>query len=168
MYAATVTAQTPSATERQVKAVFLFNFTQFTDWPDDAFSSPETPFVIGILGEDPFGKYLDQVVAGEKANGHVLIVKRFKSVEEAKNCQLLFVNLSDADKLKLLMEELKGRSILVVSDHADFLKSGGMVRFFTKENKIQFQINTDAVKGGNLNMSSKLLRLAAIYKPGKN
>jgi hypothetical protein len=168
MYGIAVKAQAPTATERQVKAVFLFNFTQFTAWPDDAFSTSETPFVIGIIGEDPFGKYLDDVVAGEKANGHTLIVKRFKSVEDAKNCQLLFVNISDPEKLKLLMGELKGRSILTVSDHSDFLKSGGMVRFFTKDNKIQFQINPDTVKTENLSMSSKLLRLATIYKPGKN
>src|SRR5262249_26619238 len=39
-----IAATSPS--EYQVKAVFLFNFTQFVDWPAQTFTDPQTPFVI--------------------------------------------------------------------------------------------------------------------------
>lgn len=48
-------AQATTPQEYQIKAVFLFNFTQFVDWPPTAFVDPRTPLVIGVLGEDPFG-----------------------------------------------------------------------------------------------------------------
>src|SRR5256885_282744 len=48
--------------EYRVKATFLFQFTQFVDWPRNAFSNQQTPLVIGILGEDPFGTFLDDTV----------------------------------------------------------------------------------------------------------
>jgi hypothetical protein len=50
----------------KIKAAFLFNFTQFIDWPAATFPVADSPFVIGVLGEDPFGPYLDETVAGEK------------------------------------------------------------------------------------------------------
>jgi hypothetical protein len=65
-------AQSSPDQEYQLKAVFLFNFAQFVEWPASAFPSPETPLVIGVLGEDPFGPYLDETVRGEKVNDRPL------------------------------------------------------------------------------------------------
>src|SRR6266550_1915909 len=69
-----LSAQTTPSPEYQVKAVFLFNFAQFVDWPSKAFPEPQTPLVIGVLGEDPFGPYLDETVRGEKVNNRPLAV----------------------------------------------------------------------------------------------
>src|SRR5688572_25985571 len=67
-------AQKPVLREQEVKAVFLFNFVQFVEWPQEAFPENQTPLVIGILGKDPFGKFLDETVKGEVINGHPLSV----------------------------------------------------------------------------------------------
>src|SRR6266702_4256829 len=74
--------------EYQVKAVFLFNFTQFVEWPAGAFARVNTPLVIGVLGDDPFGAYLDETVRGETANGRPLVVVRYRRVQEIGDCQV--------------------------------------------------------------------------------
>ncbi len=154
----------PSSTspEYQVKAVFLFNFTQFVEWPANAFPAQQSPLVIGVLGDDPFGPYLDETVQGEKVNGHPLIVRRFNDVEDAKSCHILFISGAGKEKLKQALTDLKGRSILTVSDITDFARQGGMVRFFSENNKIRIRINLEATKSANLTISSKLLRLADV------
>ena len=53
------------AREYQVKAVFLYHFVQFVQWPPESFPAKDSPLVVGILGEDPFDAYLEQVVKGE-------------------------------------------------------------------------------------------------------
>ncbi|MGH7971944.1 MAG: YfiR family protein, partial [Limisphaerales bacterium] len=63
--------------EYQIKAVLLFNLTRFVDWPDSAFTAPDAPLVIGIVGRDPFGEALDEAVRGEEVNGHKIIIQRF-------------------------------------------------------------------------------------------
>jgi len=151
--------------EYHLKAVFLFNFTQFIQWPPGAFPSEETPFVIGVLGKNPFGSYLDDVVSGEKVNGHTLKIDYFKSLDEIKDCHILFIDRSEIANQPGILSGLKGKNILTVSDTPNFMEQGGMIRFFTKNNKIQLQINLDAVKMAQLDVSSKLLRLAEIYVP---
>src|SRR2546430_1625474 len=64
----------PSA-EYQLKAVFLFNFAQFVEWPAQASTEPDAPLVIGVLGQNPFGSYLDELVRGEKVGPHPLVVR---------------------------------------------------------------------------------------------
>jgi len=161
-------AQTVTSAEYQVKAVFLFNFTQFVEWPVNAFSDPQAPLVIGVLGEYPFGLYLDETVKGETVNGHPLVIRRFERAEDANPCHVLFINSKKGDRLKQVLANLKGRSVLTVGDAADFARQGGMVLFSTENNKIRIRINLDATKATNLIISSKLLRLAEIVDSKHN
>jgi hypothetical protein len=153
--------QAPSK-EYQLKAIFLFNFTQFIEWPANAFADANTPLVIGVLGENPFGTYLEETVSGEKINGHRLVVHHYKNVQEIKNCHILFVNLRSGDRPEQALSSLRNRNILTVSDAANFIRQGGMIRFFNENNRIRIQINQEAAKDADLTISSKLLRLAEI------
>ncbi|HSY17176.1 MAG TPA: YfiR family protein [Candidatus Acidoferrales bacterium] len=152
--------------EYQIKATFIFNFAQFIDWPPAAFTGTNAPFCIGILGDDPFGKYLDETVQGEKIDGHPLVVQRYHHVEEATNCQVLFISRSETKRLKDDFASLKSQSILTVGEVEGFCKDGGAIRFVTEQNKIHFRISPDTVKNASLTASSKLLRLAEIIPPG--
>lgn len=154
--------------EYQIKAVFLFNFTQFVEWPDSVFHEPQVPLVIGILGEDPFGSYLDETIVGEEMSDHPLVIRRYGRIEEIKICHILFISQTETDHLEEIFASLKGRSILTVGDAASFTKQGGMIQFVTEQNKIQLQINAEAARGVDLTISSKLLRLAEIVTTQKN
>jgi hypothetical protein len=156
------TAQTTANREYQVKAAFLFNFTQFVEWPANALPETKTPLVIGVLGQNPFGTYLQEIISGEQVNGHPLVIQQYKNAEEIKTCHILFINLTEKDKPEQVIASLKGRSILTVGDGANFIKQGGMIRFITRDNKIQFQINPESAKGADLMVSAKLLKLAEI------
>lgn len=151
-------AQTPTPAN-QVKAVFLYNFTQFVTWPPAAFSSSNAPFVIAVLGTDPFGAYLENVVQGERVDGHPIVVRRFTDSKEVRHCQILFINKSNA---AAIAKELDSQGMLTVSDTDNFAKEGGMIRFYVESNKIRFQINAAAARQANLAISSKLLRLADV------
>ena len=155
-------SQTTINREYQIKAAFLFNFTQFVEWPVNAFPDPETSLIIGVLGEDPFGNYLEETVTGEKVNGHLLVIQHYENIEEAKTCHILFINQAETNKPEQAVINLKGKYILTVSDGNNFIKQGGMIRFITKNNTIQIQINSEAAKEANLIVSSKLLRIAEV------
>lgn len=154
--------------EYQLKAIFLFNFTHYVEWPADTFEQEDSPFVIGILGPNPFGPLMETTVAGEKVKGHPVVIQHYSNVSEIKNCHILFINIAEDKKRDDVIALLKGRTILTVSDAANFSRGGGMIRFFTLYNKIKFEINPDASKSADLVISSKLLRLADIYNPTQN
>jgi hypothetical protein len=154
--------------EHRVKAVFLFNFAQFVVWPDSAFSGPDDPLVVGILGDDPFDTYLDEVVHGEKVNNRPIQVKRFRKVEEVKDCQVLFVSASETPRVESILTALKAQHVLTVGESQEFFRHGGMVNFATENGTIRLKINLDEVQEAGLSVSSKLLRLADVSGPGSN
>lgn len=159
-------AQADVSKEYQIKAVFLFNFTQFVNWPSAVFTRADEPFCIGILGDDPFDAFLDETVRGEKVNDHPLMVQRYHSVSDITNCQVLFISRSESKRMDQILASLKDRNILTVSDIDGFAKSGGVIRFVTEQNKIHFRINLAAAKNAGLTISSQMLQLAEIVQPG--
>lgn len=165
MYSKHLPAQVPVSREYQLKAIFLYNFSQFVSWPTASFSSDQAPMAIGIVGTDPFGSYLEEAISGEKMNGHPLTIERYSSIEEIGACQILFINLPDPTKREQAIAAVEGKSILTVSDASDFLVRGGMIRFFTRQGKLKLEVNLETTKAANLEISSKLLRLVEIFKP---
>jgi hypothetical protein len=155
-------ASATEAREYQVKAVFLYNFAQFVDWPPDAFANPGAPLVIGILGDDPFGSSIDEAVRGEKVNNRPMEIRRFSDSDDYSDCHILFISQSEAGRLDQILGKLRGRSVLTVSDIDGFSKVGGIIRFVVENSKVRLRINLDASRQARLRISSKLLRPAEI------
>jgi hypothetical protein len=156
-------AQTPRPTEYQLKAAFLYNFAKFIDWPPEALADAKAPFVIGILGDNPFGNDLEHVIAGKKINDRSILVQAFHTVAEAGHCQILFICSSEKKHFSEIIQSLQHSPILTISESDQFIESGGMVNFVQEAGKIRFQINDEAAKAARLKISSKLLSLAISF-----
>ncbi len=148
-----------ASSEYTLKAAFLYNFARFVTWPDDAFASEESPLLIGIVGEDPFGTDLDEVIADKTVHDRPLQVWRIRNLAKAHRCHVLFISFVDVPSIQEVLRLLKGRSVLTVGDAEGFTDQGGMIEFFTQEKTIRFEINGDAAEKADLKISSKLLRL---------
>jgi hypothetical protein len=150
--------------ENELKAVFLYNFTQFVEWPSSSFSSSESPFVIGILGKNTLGSYVEEISEGEQVNGHPIVVQYFPSLNaKITECHILFIHKTFPEIVKAT-EVTKGKPVLTVSDNKDFMKYSGMLRFYVENGKIRFEVNQDISTRSSLLMSSKLMRVATLYR----
>jgi hypothetical protein len=153
-------------TEYQVEAVFVFNFSHFVEWPPQSFSTPTEPFIIGIVGSDPFGGRLDEAVRGEQINGHPLLIRRYRNAADIQNCQILFIDQSEITRLEEILAALNGRSTLTVSESDGAAQRGVMIQFATDNNRIRLRINVESARAAGLTISSKLLRPAEIVGVG--
>jgi hypothetical protein len=147
--------------EYNLKAVFLFRFAQFVDWPA-ADEEKAQPFPICIVGRDPFKNYLEDAVRGESFHDRAFVVRQLRSSDALDQCRILFISSSEAHRVRQILDGVKGRNILTVSDIDNFAESGGIVEFVTAEKRIRLKINVDAARAANLTISSKLLRPAVI------
>ena len=153
-------------TESQVQAVFLYNFSRFVEWPAQAFAAATDPFVIGIVGSDPFGARLDEAVRNEQIGGHPLTVRRFRSAADVENCQILFIDRSEMGRLEQILSTLDHHSTLTVSAADGAAQRGVMIQFANENSRIKLRINVDSARSAGLIISSKLLRPADIVGSG--
>lgn len=179
LFAAPVTAaDSKQNRERQIKAAFLYNFINFVEWPKEKMPDNNEPIIIGIIGNKDFVKAFDPI-KGKQIRGKDIVIKYFKDLNELKKsegkddskrnqiidsykkCHILFFSaLTNKENITAIVEELKGTPVLVVGENPGFLESGGNIRFLTEEKKIRFEINLASAKHNNVEIRSKLLKLA--------
>jgi hypothetical protein len=155
-------AHTQALTEYEAKAGVLYHFGGFVDWPARAFTDTGNTFIIGVLGADPFGSVLGEVMEGKIIHEKPVMVKRFSRIEDARSSHILFVSSSEASRLPGLLQALDGTSVLTVSELDRFAERGGMVALNMVGQKVRFDINVHATKRAGLKVSSQLLKLARI------
>lgn len=157
-----VQGQRIASPEYQVKAAFLYNFTKFVEWPPLP-PGDRSPLRLCILGDDPFGNTLDEIVFGESVGGRPLLPERrhaSEPLENQRSCHVLFISRSERGRMRQVLDAVAGLPVLTVSDVPGFLDAGGQVQFVMAGGKVRFAINQAAAERARLRISSKLLRLA--------
>ncbi|MCU1328959.1 MAG: putative transrane protein [Bryobacterales bacterium] len=144
--------------EYGVKAAFLLNFTRFVTWPPESFPEPKAPLAICVLGRDPFGHVLDEVVQGEVADGHAVVIRRISETPAAQSCQVLFVDPEIRDLPRIIAAVPS--TVLTVGEGSQFLQDGGMIAFVLENRRVRFDINQAKSDGAGLKLSSRLLSVA--------
>jgi hypothetical protein len=145
----------------KLASFYVYNFTKYIDWPGD-FKSGD--FVIGVYGASPLTDELNKFVAGKHVGARSIVVKMFKSVEEAQGCQILFVPLSASADIKKISEAFKGKPVLLICEKEGLSKKGASISIFLDEDddyKTKFEMNKEYIELGGLIISQTLMHLAA-------
>lgn len=159
-----------NASEYQIKAAYLYNFLLFTSWPipmDGEETGPGSDTVIiGIVGEDPFGTFFNEVEGRTVKIGAVnkkLIIRRFgpySDTADLTSCRLLFISASEKFQMNRILAKISRSPVLTVGDIDNFLESGGMVKLVKVKGKIRWEINRRPVALAELRLDSMLLKSA--------
>lgn len=147
-----------AVSEYKVKAAFLFNFAKFVEWPERHRDTQSV--TIGVVGFDPFGESLDQVVRDKMVGSKRIAIRRFARLEQMEPCDILFISPSESSRLDEILKALDGTATLTVGEDEEFVRKGGIIRFFTQESKVRFEINLNAAEFEGLRLSSRLLQVA--------
>ncbi|MCU7873503.1 MAG: YfiR family protein [Candidatus Thiodiazotropha sp. (ex Lucinoma borealis)] len=158
-------AHAESATEHELKAVFLYNFANYITWPESAFQNQDSPFNYCLLGRSRINDSLNAVIKNETIKGRHLRLVEFQHPTQLSECHILFIHQLDEGYPPDLLRQLAAESILTVGDDANFIPAGGAIGLLQKARKIDLVISMDAVELARLKVSSKLLRLAKRVRP---
>lgn len=154
-------------TEYTIKAAYLSKFGSFVEWPEDTFSEPTSALNLCIVGVDPFGEALDQLVAGQRIDSHPLRVKRIPDITDAADCQIVFIDGNDVPRALKVVSELRGTRVLTVTDTGDETEGAGIINFMVEGNRVRFGVDDKAAKNNGLRISSRLLMLAVYVRGGQ-
>ncbi len=154
-----VTAQN---SEYIVKAAFIERFTRFIEWPENDMTKP---FVIVILGENPFGDILNENFSKIKIQNRPVQIRYVSALENtfSEDFHLLYVS-SSKDWTPVLKEKLENSPILTIGESDALAKKGIMINFYTDDDKLKFEINEKAIKQSGLNVSYLLLNHARMVE----
>jgi hypothetical protein len=156
----TSTGRAQDVTESSLKAAFIYSFAKFTEWPQDALPSTAI-FSACVLGDSPTRDALERTVKGRLLVGHSISVSQVQLNGELRSCHLLYVSGITLAQVRAVVAALRGAPVLTISDLDDFVRQGGIAQMFVENGKMRFDLNLEVARRSRLDLSSKLLVLAA-------
>jgi hypothetical protein len=147
--------------EYQLKAELIERFTRFIEWPAQV---SRGSFVIGVIGENPFNTYLDDMAKARKIKGRIVDIQRIDDPAGAERCHVLFISSSARSSLPAILAHTRTHPVLTIGDTDGFGEAGVDVNFYNAGDTVRFEINETALEKGGLHASSKLLKLARIVE----
>src|SRR5258706_1887252 len=142
-----------AAGEYQIKAAFLQHFAKFAQWPPNVLPV-DAPLVIALVGDDPFGRAIDDVIAGKHANGHSIIIRRLRWNDSFAGCHIVYIGSSELQHVGTILDAAHAYSILTVADLDRFAEHGGMIGLVMAQNRVRFDVNPSAAYDAHLKISS--------------
>lgn len=151
------TAQAQSL-EYPVKAAYLPKLGPFVGWPGHAFAGGQSPFVLCVVGPDPFGALLDRAAAGQRLSDHPVVVRRLAAA--SRDCHVLYLGQQNSQAVAESLRAVRGSPVLTVTDGARQGGVRGIVHFVVKDSRVRFVIDDQQAADNGLTISSKLMSLA--------
>jgi hypothetical protein len=150
-------AQESARPAGEVKAGYLFAFGRFVQWPAH---EDDGAFAVCVLGRDPFGPVLERTFASQTLRGRPVVARRLTTAAEATGCEVLYVSESEEPLLPAVLDAVRHRPVLTVSDIRGFVGRGGMIEFTPDGGRIRFIVDLAPALDSGLTLSSELLRVA--------
>jgi hypothetical protein len=151
-------AQAPMG-ESQVKAMFVYNFLKFVEWPADASVGAKDPFVVLIIGEGATADAAEQFLESKTIADRPLVVRRSRWDQSLAGVRAAFVVERDTRKLRRVLDAAAAAGVLTIGEGDDFTSSGGVIGLLVEDRKVRFDVDTSAAQNAGLRISSKLLAL---------
>jgi len=152
---------TTYAQKEKYQSLFIYNFTKYIKWPD---SYNSDKFVIGVIGNSEIFGSLNTMATSKKktASGKNMVVKKFSSVSEIDDCNILFVSQNVAGELGQIDSNTSSKPVLIITDSPGLATQGSIINFIEKDGKIKFELNESKASSRGLVVSGSLTSLAII------
>jgi len=143
------------------KALFMFNFTKYIEWPNQSSSSE---FIIGVFGNDDIVPELQKLAAARKINGKSIIIKSVKTLSEASGSHLFYVPSSKSNQLNEAIEFFNGKQTLLISEDKGACQKGTAINYIMDGGKMKYEICKKNILSQKLNVDQKLIALGIEVK----
>ena len=159
-----VMAQAVHLDEQKIRAGLVYNYLKYTTWPLREGGGEAKYLSVCLYGGDAFGGALNPL-EGRTAQQYTIHITRLSGSASVANCDLLYIDRSQEDRLDSILAQAQGRNVLTMSDIANFAKRGGMVGFSMQDQRIHMAINKKAAEDSGIAIQPRMLRLGEVVAP---
>lgn len=155
--------------EYDLKAILLERFTQYLEWPENSnMSDASAPFIIGVVGDDPFDGTLETTYSDLKIKNKNVVIKYFDSFRGTQICNLVFISSSMKNNIDSIVNYFSDKPILLVSDVKGFGEKGVLINIFLENNYPKYELHEKKMEALGFKINFRLKRSASIIHDGGN
>ena len=141
----------------RVKAVYVYKFAQYVDWPK---SFKTGDFIIGVFGDDKLYTEMQTSYSNKMIGNQTIKIKKYETVADVEQCHILFVAEKNSDKVSDMVKKYKSKSTLIVTEKEGKMKDGSIINFIMKDGKLKYEVSKTNATKHNLTVGQTLTSIA--------
>lgn len=145
--------------EHELHSMMIYNFLKYIQWPGELNNGD---FVIGVIGDDDVYNTLSTWYGGKERGGKNFQIKKFSSLDEISNCQLMYVGKGFSDKFGEILSKISNTPTLTVTGKKGLGEQGSCINFKVVDNRLKFELNQEAMQKSQLKTASQLTSMAIL------
>lgn len=149
-------ATTVRAQDEKFKALFMYNFTKYIEWPQ---AKQSGDFVIGVLGNSAIVGELNAIASKKTVGAQSIKVKEVAASDEVTKLHILFVAEDKSGDVDALVEKIKGKGVVLITDKPGFAKEKSGINYVKEDGKQKFEVSNKHLSEEGVKVSSQLLAL---------
>ncbi|MGE5340743.1 MAG: YfiR family protein [Candidatus Omnitrophota bacterium] len=154
--------------EYQIKALILVRIAADVEWPEKTgVNDKAKPFVIGVIGSNPFEFYLKDAVSDKKIKDKNVEIIYLSNYNDILKCHVLFITQSCEGDLTKILQLTRTRPILTVSDTKGFSEKGVLINITENEtaHRRLLVVNEKKLYESQLKVNPRVLAISQIINP---
>lgn len=144
-----------------LKVAYIYNIANFTRWPDSTWDKLSDAFILCSYGTDIISSGLDKLES-KLINKRPTLVINVKEDQDLKDCNALYINTDQRRSYRYLLSKINQQNVLVIANNTPFFDFGSLINLIEKDKRLRFQVSKKQLSKSQLNLSSKLLKLAIL------
>lgn len=146
-----------------MQAKLLLKVIPFINWP--APIARERSVTVCVTGDNPFGALLDGVAALQPPGSPKVTIRPLTEKESPVECQILYVGGKPTAASAEVLAAAEGHPILTITDSMPLAAPRGIINFVPASDRAPLEIDVGGAERNHLDISSKLLSIAAGVRP---
>jgi hypothetical protein len=141
--------------EYNSKALYMYNFCKYVQWPS-SFQSDN--FVICVAGDSPLTDKLTAFIKGKTVNNKNIVVKKYDPKDKSL-FHILFIAENKTGNFNTYRSALQSNPTLLVTD-SPALASSAHISFTILDDKVKYYVNKPGAEKSGLKISQDLIKFA--------
>ncbi|MFC4635647.1 YfiR/HmsC family protein [Dokdonia ponticola] len=137
--------------ERLQRAIFIFNVGNQVAWPN---ATDFKEVTIGVLGPDRTAIDVKAMAQQRSIDGKPVKVVTYSKVKDIGDIQILYVNNRFNYAIEYILQSIKGKNILLVSE--DYAYNASMINMVNVGSSFEYEINLSLLTAENFTVAPSL------------
>ncbi len=147
---------TARAQDEKFKALFMYNFTKYIEWPQ---AKQSGDFVIGVIGNSAIVDELNVIAQKKTVGAQAIKVKQVSSTEDLTKMHIVYVTEDKSGEASGIAGKIKGRGVVLITDKPGFAQSTSGINYIKKDGKPNFEVSSKHLAEEGVKVSSQLMAL---------
>lgn len=147
--------------EEKFKAVFMYNFTKYLQWPNSKHSGD---FVIGVYGASPIFNELTVIAEKKGVGTQKIVVVKISEPSKISKCHIVYLPENRSAKADEVLRFCKGNGVVFISDKPGLCKTHSGINYVKVNGKQNFEINKKRLESEGIKVNSALLSLGILVE----